>query len=66
MVPTHSTMKFGNGINYLLLIKCYGFLCLYRMPARSERDPDYRSVISLCCDAGCGLVAAMESTHKHS
>lgn len=37
------------------------------MPARPERDPDYRSVISLHCDAGCGFVAAMETTTtKHS
>lgn len=30
-----------------------------------ECDPDYHSAFRLCCGAGCGFVAAMETTHQH-
>lgn len=34
------------------------------MPVGSERDSDHRGAVGLRCGAGCGSVAAMETTHR--
>lgn len=34
------------------------------MPVGSERDSDHSGAVGLRCGAGCGSVAAMETTHR--